>query len=150
MTSPSVRSTRRSTPCVLGCCGPMLTSISSVRTSNSTTVGSRVGGVAMAINFPRSLISNLQSAIYNLQSSPSSNPMVLQRELVILPQRVADPIFGEQDAVQVRMADEQNAAQVVNLALVPVRGFPERCDRGHLRELPRLAVLPARQHQLEH
>src|SRR5947209_3331406 len=48
MISPSVRSTRRSTPCVLGCCGPMLTSNSSVRTSNSTTVGS-CGGVAVAI-----------------------------------------------------------------------------------------------------
>src|SRR6266849_1339135 len=40
MTSPSVRSTSRNTPCVLGCCGPMLTSISSVRTSNSMMVGS--------------------------------------------------------------------------------------------------------------
>src|SRR5690349_1777672 len=38
--SPSVRSTSRSTPWVLGCWGPMLTSISSVRTSNSMTVGS--------------------------------------------------------------------------------------------------------------
>src|SRR6478672_2824440 len=43
MTSPSVRSTSRSTPCVDGCCGPMLTSISSVRTSNSMTVGSSFG-----------------------------------------------------------------------------------------------------------
>src|SRR5262245_20581746 len=49
MISPSVRSTRRSTPCVLGCCGPMLTSISSVRTSNSMTVGSLVGAVAGAV-----------------------------------------------------------------------------------------------------
>ena len=40
--SPSVRSTNRSTPCVLGCCGPMLTSISSVRTSNSMTRGSSI------------------------------------------------------------------------------------------------------------
>src|SRR5262245_40223968 len=40
ITSPSVRSTSRKTPCVLGCCGPMLTSISSVRTSNSMTVWS--------------------------------------------------------------------------------------------------------------
>src|SRR5713226_1083004 len=40
ITSPSVRSTSRRTPCVLGCCGPMLTSISSVRTSNSMMVGS--------------------------------------------------------------------------------------------------------------
>src|SRR5437899_2147967 len=53
MTSPSVRSTSRSTPWVLGCCGPMLRSISSVRTSNSTIVGSAVetffGSVAVAI-----------------------------------------------------------------------------------------------------
>src|SRR5438045_3030926 len=40
MTSPSVRSTSRRTPWVLGCCGPMFTSISSVRTSNSVIVGS--------------------------------------------------------------------------------------------------------------
>src|SRR5688500_19911095 len=33
MTSPSSSSTRRSTPCVLGCCGPMLTVIVSVRIS---------------------------------------------------------------------------------------------------------------------
>src|ERR671913_2460750 len=31
--SPSSSSTRRSTPCVLGCCGPMLTVIVSVRIS---------------------------------------------------------------------------------------------------------------------
>src|SRR5262245_7628741 len=45
MTSPSVRSTSRSTPCVLGCCGPMLTSSSSVRTSNSTATGSAKEGM---------------------------------------------------------------------------------------------------------
>src|SRR5437868_12166200 len=49
MISPSVRNTSRSTPCVLGCCGPMLTNISSVRTSNSTIVGS-CGRVAVAIS----------------------------------------------------------------------------------------------------
>src|SRR5262245_4904914 len=52
MTSPSVRSTSRSTPCVLGCCGPMLTSISSVRTSNSMMVGSCFAAVAVAMSGP--------------------------------------------------------------------------------------------------
>src|SRR6187399_2789702 len=33
MFSPSSSSTRRSTPCVLGCCGPMLTVIVSLRSS---------------------------------------------------------------------------------------------------------------------
>src|SRR4051794_15531058 len=47
MISPSVRRTSRKTPWVLGCCGPMLTSISSVRTSNSTMVGSCRGGAVM-------------------------------------------------------------------------------------------------------
>src|SRR5271165_510731 len=51
ITSPSVRSTSRSTPWVLGCCGPMLTSISSVRTSNSMMVGSWAGAVAVAMGF---------------------------------------------------------------------------------------------------
>src|SRR5688500_17962917 len=51
MISPSARSTSRSTPWVLGCCGPMLTSISSVRTTNSTTVWSSGRGVGVAMMF---------------------------------------------------------------------------------------------------
>ena len=38
MVSPSSSSTRRSTPCVLGCCGPMLTVIVSVRISGMTWI----------------------------------------------------------------------------------------------------------------
>src|SRR6185312_8251711 len=51
MISPSVRRTSRSTPWVLGCCGPMLTSISSVRTSNSTTVGSAIAAGELESDF---------------------------------------------------------------------------------------------------
>src|SRR5215217_7344540 len=37
-TSPESSSTRRSTPCVLGCCGPMLTVIVSLRISGAIVV----------------------------------------------------------------------------------------------------------------
>src|SRR5450432_2638255 len=40
--SPSSSSTRRSTPCVLGCCGPMLTVIVSERRSD-IGIGQRAG-----------------------------------------------------------------------------------------------------------
>src|SRR5678815_3031528 len=38
MTSPSSSSTSRSTPCVLGCCGPMLTVIVSLRSSGMASL----------------------------------------------------------------------------------------------------------------
>src|SRR5438045_7211763 len=99
MTSPSVRRTSRSTPCVLGCCGPMLTSISSVRTSNSTIVGSCAGAVATIVP-------------YRLTAP---NAVVFQGKFVILPQRVPDPVLGQQDAVQLGVAGEPDAGQVVDL-----------------------------------
>src|SRR5581483_6393184 len=139
MTSPSVRSTRRSTPWVLGCCGPMLTSISSVRTSNSMTVGSGVPRVTRLV-----IGSSVTVAIYQSPVPPraessrrvlsarledsarggtwlsSPNPVIFQRELVILPQWVPDPILGQQHPPQVRVPREPHPAQVVHLAFVPV------------------------------
>src|SRR5262245_17968415 len=132
MISTSVRSTRRSTPCVLGCSGPMFTNISSVRTSNSTMVWSCAGGVAVA-----------------MLSSTAANAVVLQRELVVLAQRVPHPVLGQENAAQVGVAGEPDAGQVVNLVLVPVGGPPDARHRRHLRQLARLVVLPARQQHLE-
>src|SRR2546430_1622841 len=130
MTSPSVRRTSRSTPWVLGCCGPMLTSISSVRTSNSMTVGSGVvairGSVKVAIiisgfaTLRRSVQVPHASAKRRETGLSPANPVVLQRELVVLPQRVPDPVFGQQDPRRVRVPHEPHPAQVVHLALVPV------------------------------
>ena len=44
MLSPSSSMTRRRTPCVLGCCGPMFTVIVSVRSSGMATRGALVSG----------------------------------------------------------------------------------------------------------
>src|SRR5579872_882780 len=108
MASPSVRSTSRNTPCVLGCCGPMLTSISSVRTSNSMTVGS--GAVTVAMQSPGIVEDR----------SATADAVVFQRVFVVLAQRMADPVVGQKDARQVRVAGEPDAGQVVDLAFVPV------------------------------
>src|SRR5437868_1587830 len=88
--SPSVRSTSRNTPCVLGCWGPMLTSISSVRTSNSMIRGS----------------SNVVVIL------PPPHPVVFQRHLIVFAERVADPILGTEDPPQVGVPDKADARQV--------------------------------------
>src|SRR5262249_40063017 len=122
--SPSGRSTSRSTPWGLGGCGPMLTSISSVRTSNSTTRGSSsCRGVTLISNasasdvrFPVIGVEPYHRGTYVPRSPgyslPVSDPVVLQRHLVVLPQRMADPVFGAEDAVQVGMADEIHSGKV--------------------------------------
>src|SRR5262249_7201979 len=59
------------------------------------------------------------------EMSAAADAMVFERELVVLAQRVAGPIFGQQNPRQVGMAGEPDAAQVVDFALVPVRGGPD-------------------------
>src|SRR5689334_7755010 len=154
ITSPSVRSTSRSTPCVLGCCGPMLTSISSVRTSNSITVGSWEA-VAMIVSGQEkkeegerrkdesgSPSLDLSFILPPLSfDSTATDAVVFQGELVVLAQRVAHPVFRQEDAAQVRVAGEPDAGQVVNLALVPVGRSPEGGDRRHLGQLARLVAI---------
>src|SRR5262245_48640116 len=110
-TSPSVRSRSRSTPCVLGCWGPMLTSISSVRTSNSTTVGS--SSCAIDIGY-------LVEGIRHRGRLPRADPVVLLGELVVLAQWIANPILRAENADQVWVAHKVHAGQVVNLSLMPI------------------------------
>src|SRR4029079_1944093 len=58
MNSPSSSSTSRSTPCVLGCCGPMFTVIVSVRSSGISNPESRIPNPDPRIPSPESLIPN--------------------------------------------------------------------------------------------
>src|SRR5437588_2945351 len=64
--------------------------------------------------------------------STSPDSVILERELVILAERVPFPIVGKQDARQVRVAGEPDAGEIVNLALVPLGAAPDRRDRRHL------------------
>ena len=76
--------------------------------------------------------------------------MILQRHLVVLAERMADPILGAQDPSRIRMIGEPHAAQVVDLALVPVGRAVQPRQRRCLRQLALLIVLPARQDELDH
>src|SRR5439155_12983829 len=55
-----------------------------------------------------------------------SHPLhVLQPDVVILAQRITDPVLGEQDALEVRMIDVLDTEHVVDLALEPIRRCPD-------------------------
>ena len=98
-----MRNTSRNTPCVLGCCGPMLTSISSVRTSNSTILGS---STVRGHGFSLRLLAELAGSItddWTDVSYLSADAVIFQRHLVVLAQRIANPIFRAQNSTQVGM-----------------------------------------------
>src|SRR5437588_222957 len=99
--SPSSLRITRSTPCVDGCCGPML------RTSS---VESRkvVSGILRSL------------AAWNTQVLLHP-PVVLLEDPVVLAQREALPLLRQQNAPHVRVAGELDAEHVVDLALQPVR-----------------------------
>src|ERR1039458_3001509 len=90
----------RRTPCVDGCCGPML-STSSVESKN---VASGILGSLSA---------------FDAQVLP--NPaLVLLNNRIILSQRVALPLFGHEDAAHVRVPGELDAEHIEHLAFQPV------------------------------
>src|SRR5438128_6177320 len=119
--SPSSLSTTRSTPCVLGCCGPML--ITSSLVSNIApwwTVGE---------------LFNLRLLLGLTQFQPVDRIFHQQLarafERVVLPLRMALPVLGHQNAPPIGMSDEIHAEHVEHLALEPVRSRP---DAGHRSE----------------
>src|SRR5579883_385843 len=106
--SPSSSISRRSTPWVDGCCGPMLRTMRRCPVAVWTVSRSAAtsGGIAV------SLI---------LNSIPGDG--------IILAQRMPFPIVGHHDAPQIGVIDEADAEEIENFALVPIRPAPHRCDR---------------------
>src|SRR5258708_1598445 len=104
--SPSSTSSSRSTPWVDGCWGPMLM----VRSSRSSV-----------------------SAIH-----PSRDHEIdrLAAQGLGSSQRVANPIVGQHDPLQVGMALKVNAEQIEDFAFVPVRAWHERGDARRLLVSP--------------
>src|SRR5215471_18565681 len=100
--SPSSFRITRSTPCVDGCCGPML------RTSS---VESRK--VASAI--PRSLPAWDSQILLH-------PPIVLLQNSVVLAQRESLPFIGHQDSPHVRVPGEFDPEHIVHLSLQPIGG----------------------------
>src|SRR5215475_4157368 len=110
--SPSRTSSRRSTPCVEGCCGPNETVIS-VSERGSGFRSNEIEDAGMTISFACIL------------------SVTLNRE--ILAQRMALVIRRSQYPDQIRMAVESDAEHVINLSLQPVRRFPQFPHRRQAR-----------------
>src|SRR5207248_7725783 len=115
MISPSVLMMKRMTPWVDGCCGPMFSVISSPLSYAKM----------ISLIFHRLLLvlgGRLVEDGQQLQrvGARRRHAAVRLGLLVVLAQRMADPVVGQHDAPQVGMADVLDAHQVELLALVPV------------------------------
>src|SRR5580765_8440579 len=94
--SPSSSSRSRSTPCVEGCCGPMLMIMVSCRISpEESRSGASVGVPCIGLG---------RRALIDGRDEGAVVPRVHTAELLVLPQREALPIVGEEDAGEVRVA----------------------------------------------
>src|SRR5580658_65833 len=98
--SPSSLRITRSTPCVEGCCGPMLRT-SSVESKN------------VASGIPCSL------AAFDLQVLPHPS-LVLLNYRIVLSERVSLPFFRQEDAPHIGMPGELDAEHVEDLPLQPI------------------------------
>ena len=137
--SPSSSRISRSTPCVDGCCGPMLTTTRSsasrsipettesqscpvtVKTLPDVVSCSRGVGVGVRVG----LVVRCRSSVVGppLVGRRDRRALVLDRdaaERVVLALRVARPVVGHLDPGQRRVPVEDDAEEVVGLALVPV------------------------------
>src|SRR5918911_382714 len=94
-TSPSSTSSTRSTPCVDGCWGPMLTFSSS-----------RASGLAVSVT--------------RVHAPRHGEVDGLRAERLGASKRMAAPFVGQHDASQLGVALKVDTEQVVHLALVPV------------------------------
>src|SRR5687767_7519492 len=122
-TSPSRTSSSRKTPCVDGCCGPMLT-VSSSRVSVPSADSS--GDVSVP----------------TIDAPCDGEVDGLCAERFGAPQRMPEPVVGHHEPPQVRMAVEADAEQIEHLALVPVGARDDRRDARRLGVRARLEAQP--------
>src|SRR5512137_1496992 len=157
ITSPSVSTRKLSTPWVDGCCGPKLMSISSLfrstrrRTSFDMALSSRPSGPPAGRTERggrgrgrRRMELLVLGDAHQVDASKLDERVLAQVGdaveaaglLVVLAQRVADPVVGEHDPAQVGVAGEGDAEEVVDLPLQPVGGLPDALDRVDHRAGP--------------
>src|ERR1044071_3627322 len=98
----------RITPCVAGCCGPKFTSRSVVWTSrkNSRSPDGRTRACSSSVMLPCGSAAMVPASPRALLARDA---VVLLREHVVLAQRVADPVVGQEDVPRVGAADERDA-----------------------------------------
>src|SRR5215469_4884382 len=134
MISPSISSTRRSTPWAAGCCGPKFM----VKFWISGILGSLLECLVVArvvADHPRHQHARLDA--HRLVHHPLLLLVVahfhVAGEREILAERMAHEAVVREDAAQVGVAVEQHAEEVEGLALEPGGGGPDVDDRVHHR-----------------
>src|SRR5581483_1548920 len=141
--SPCSSSMRRSTPCVDGCCGPMLmiivsSSPGSVELNSAASVSERRSTAPISRSSSSALLplrgaSSWRPSYVSAASPPrtsSRSPVVVSAGIldplelhgdaadrVVLAQRVAEPVLRHEDAGEIGMAVEADPEHVVRLAL---------------------------------
>src|SRR5579862_5788659 len=124
--SPSSFSFTRNTPCVEGCCGPILMISSSA--PRIVAFWGSVGemGPLLIFEFGRP---GLLAAFY---SQILANPgFVLLQDVVILTQRISLPLIRQQNPLQIRMAFEADAKHIERFPLQPIRHRPHTHHTPH-------------------
>src|SRR4029079_8559478 len=122
--SPATTSTMRNTPCVLGCCGPMLMGM-------SMTSGASCSMTMLLVTFARAFAQVLALPLLDL----------LQR-IVLAEREVVGHVVRQQQGHEVPVPFEVDPEHVARLPLVPVGG---RIDRRDARQV-RIVVGDARLH----
>src|SRR6185312_10203761 len=135
MTSPSISSTRRSTPCAAGCCGPKF--MVKLRISATGFPHRRIGQRGIVAIVVTDDLGH-QDPRFDADRLVHHTPLLrivahlhIAGEREVLAERMADEaVIGEQ-AAQVRVTLEQNAEHVEGLALEPIDAGPHTGHRIH-------------------
>src|ERR1700691_809143 len=117
--SPSRRRITRSTPCVAGCCGPILM---------TSSFASRNGfsGVSRSRCESEVVWSVIRFSLTAFDSQVDLHPLViLLQDAVIFAQRMSLPSVGQQNTFHVRMSVKLDAEHVEDFALQPVGSRPD-------------------------
>src|SRR5438105_12379843 len=113
-TSPSMASSRRSTPWVEGCCGPML------RRSSSGLEGASSAAPISWPLVPGCAVESVSGLITAVHVARYGEVDRLRAERLAAPERKALPVIRQHDAAQEGVAIEADAEEVEELALVEV------------------------------
>src|SRR5687767_343922 len=118
MISPSSSSTSRSTPCVLGCWGPMLTVIVSLRSS------------ATSVRPPHAIALEVRSELLFTDFERLVGFCRLANlHRIVLALWMALPVVGHQQAPEIGMIGKHDAEHVPHFALEPAGRRPHALNR---------------------
>src|SRR5579863_10334295 len=129
--SPSSFNFTRSTPCVEGCCGPMLMMISSApRTVVSTFCSMLASEFRSVLRNPelRKSVMLIARSQYQVFADPGG---ILGQDVVILAQRKSLPPIRQQDARQIGVTLKYDSKHVISFALQPIRRGPNVRNGRH-------------------